>query len=93
MKNYEIMYIIRPTVEEGPRKELVKEVNEIFTAFDSKVASTEELGVKELAYEIDKHKTGFYVLLKVEATNDAVNEFNRKVKINENIIRYIVVND
>ncbi len=93
MRKYEIMYIIRPTVEEAPRKELVKEFNEIFAAFNSKVTSTDEMGVKELAYEIDNHKTGFYVLLKVEANNDAVNEFNRKVSINEDIIRHIVVND
>ncbi len=93
MRKYEIMYIIRPTVDESGMKSVIEEVNKIFTDFDSKVLSTNEQGLKDLAYEIQKHRKGYYVLLQVEANNDAINEFNRKVRINEDIMRFIVIND
>ncbi len=93
MRKYEIMYIIRPTVDENGMKSLIGEVNQIFADFDSKVVSTDEQGLKDLAYEIQKHRKGYYVLLKVEATSDAINEFNRKVRINENIMRFLVINE
>ncbi len=93
MRKYEIMYIIRPTVDEGNMKNVIGEVNSIFTEMDSKVLSTDEQGMKDLAYEIKKHTKGYYVLLKVEANNDAINEFNRKVRINEDIIRFIVISE
>ncbi len=93
MRKYEIMYIIRPTVEEGNVKNIIADVNKIFADFDSKVVSTEEMGMKDLAYEIKKHRKGYYVLSNVEATNEAIAEFNRKVRINEDIIRFIVVNE
>ncbi len=93
MRKYEIMYIIRPTVDENGMKSVIEDVNKIFADFDSKVVSTEEQGLKDLAYEIQKHRKGYYVLLKVEATSDAINEFNRKVRINENIIRFLVINE
>ncbi len=93
MRKYEIMYIIRPTVDENGMKSVIDEVNKIFTDFNSKVISTDVQGMKDLAYEINKHRKGYYVLLKIEANNDAINEFNRKVRINEDIIRFIVINE
>ncbi len=64
MRKYEIMYIIRPTVDESGMKSVIEDVNKIFVDFDSKVVSTEEQGMKDLAYEIQKHRKGYYVLLK-----------------------------
>ena len=57
----------------------------------AKIVEEKALGQKDLAYEIQKHKTGYYFLLTVEAESDAVKEFERVVLINENILRHIVV--
>ncbi len=92
MKKYEVMYIIRPTLDaDGIAKE-IKTLNEVFTNNNSKVLEVNEWGLKELAYEIEKNHKGYYVVLTVEATVEAVNEFNRVVGYNENILRHIVVN-
>lgn len=91
MKKYEIMYIVRPTLEETAVKGLINEMNEIFANFQSKVVKTNEMGLKELAYEIEKFTRGYYVLLNVEATAAAVAEFDRVARIKEDIIRYIVI--
>ena len=50
MKKYEVMYIIRPNVEEEARKALIEEVNAIYTAKESSVDNVKEWGLRELAY-------------------------------------------
>lgn len=49
------------------------------------------MGQKEIAYEMNKYKTGYYFLLVVEADSLAIEEFNRVVGINENLLRHLVV--
>lgn len=91
MKKYEVMYIVRPNLDEESRKALMAEVNEVFTSHESEVLNVKEMGLRELAYEIAGEKKGFYVLLNVSATPAAVKEFERVANIKENIIRYITV--
>jgi small subunit ribosomal protein S6 len=93
MKKYEVMYIIRPTVESENIKKIVNHFNEIFVNYDSQVLELKELGLKELAYEIEHHKKGYYVWLLANATPEAVAEFNRVVRITEEVLRYIVVKE
>jgi len=90
-KQYEVMYIIRPNVEGDALKDIVDRVNNIFTSNESDILELKEMGLKDLAYEIDHHKKGYYVWLLVDATQEAVNEFNRLIRINEQVIRFIVV--
>jgi len=91
MRKYEVMYIVRPDVEEAARKELITFVSEIFTKLDSKVLELKEMGMRNLAYEINDFTKGFYVLMNVEATSEATDEFDRLIKINEAVMRHIVV--
>ena len=91
MRKYEVMYIVRPDVEEAARKELIEFTTGIFTKMDSKVLEVKEMGMRNLAYEIKDFTKGFYVLLNVEATSAACDEFDRLVKINQNIMRHIIV--
>ena len=91
MKKYEVMFIIRPNLDEQAREALVAEVSEVFTARASEVLNVKNMGLRELAYEIAGEKKGFYVLLNVNATPEAVKEFERVANIKEAIIRYIAV--
>ena len=91
MKKYEVMYIIRPEVEEEARKALIEEINAAFAANNSTVEKVDEWGIRDLAYEIAKCRKGYYVVLNVTATVEALNEFTRLANIKENIIRHIVV--
>lgn len=91
MKKYEVMYIIRPAVDEEGRKNTINELNELFVKNASTVTEVKEMGLRELAYEIDGETKGYYVLLNVEATTEAVNEFNRVANIREDVIRHIIV--
>ncbi len=93
MRKYEIMYIIRPTVLEDDRKALIEELNTIFTSRGAEVAKVTEWGMKDLAYEIEKHKKGYYVVLDVVTDDEARIEFDRVVRIKESIIRYMILKD
>ncbi|VEU80216.1 30S ribosomal protein S6 [Haploplasma axanthum] len=92
-KKYEVMYIIRPNVESEGVKQIVDRFNNVFTSHESDVVELKEIGLKDLAYEIDHHKKGYYVWLLVNATTEAITEFNRLVRINEQVLRFIVVKE
>ena len=61
---YEIMYIVRPNVEESELKGIVKNFEEVLTKNGAKIESSKEMGQRELAYEIKKFKSGYYYLNK-----------------------------
>ena len=89
--NYEIMFIVKPDLEEKEITKTAKEFEKVLTDNGSKILSSKDLGQKELAYEIKDHKTGYYFLINVESNKDAINEFNRLANINESIIRHMII--
>ena len=91
MKRYEVMYIIRPNLEDGVKAALVEEFNKILNDFNSENLKVVEWGNKELAYEILDCKKGYYVVIDVEASNEAISELDRVMKIRENVLRHIVI--
>ena len=90
MNKYEIMFIVKPTLDEASIKKAFEEMKKVLTSNKAKVLEEQEMGQRDLAYEIKKHKTGYYFLLTVEAPNEAINEFNRLSNINENVIRHLI---
>lgn len=93
MRKYEIMYIIRPTVTEEERPKVIADLNDIFTSRGGELLDTNEWGMRTLAYEIEDHKQGYYVVLSVNAPEDARAEFDRVVRIREDIIRHLIIRD
>jgi small subunit ribosomal protein S6 len=93
MRKYEIMYVIRPTVLEDDRKALIADMNKIFEDNGSAVMKVDEWGMRDLAYEIEDFSKGYYVVLDVNSTEEARREFERIVRIREDIIRHIVIKD
>ena len=91
MKKYEIMYILRSNLEQEAIKAEVEAAKNIITSNNSKVLEVKEWGLRELAYEIEHNRKGYYVVMNVEATKEAINEFNRIAGYSEKIIRHIVV--
>jgi small subunit ribosomal protein S6 len=93
MTKYEVMYIVRPNLDEEQVKAVNDEMEAAFTSTGSKVLEVADYGIKELAYEIDGEKKGHYMWLNVEANGESCKEFTRRANINENVIRHIVVVD
>ncbi|MCI7241208.1 MAG: 30S ribosomal protein S6 [Bacilli bacterium] len=93
MRKYEIMFIVKSDTTEEERKEIVSNLENAFTKNKATITLSKELGQRELAYEIKKCKSGFYYLYNIESNDDAaVKEFKRLAKIEENVIRDLVIN-
>ncbi|UKI50450.1 MAG: 30S ribosomal protein S6 [Clostridium sp.] len=93
MKKYEVMFILRSNLEQEKIQKEVADVKAIFTGNESEVLECKEWGLRELAYEIEHMRKGYYVWMLVNATPKAVSEFDRVVRLDENIIRHIIVVD
>ncbi|AKO94889.1 MULTISPECIES: 30S ribosomal protein S6 [Priestia] len=93
MKKYEVMYIIRPNIDDEGKKALVERFNGVITSNGAEVTEAKEWGKRRLAYEINDFRDGYYMLLKVQGETQAVNEFDRLAKYSEDIIRHIVVRE
>ena len=92
MNKYEIMFIVRPDLEEAAVKDVVANMKNILVNNGAKVTEEQALGQKELAYEINKYKSGNYFLFNLESNDaEAINEFNRLALINEDVIRHLTV--
>ena len=87
MRKYEIMYIIRPTLEDEAKKALITRFDDILTSNGAEIIESKEWGKRRLAYEIDDLREGYYQLVTVNAGTEAIDEFNRLANINEDIIR------
>ena len=93
MKLYKGMYIIRPDLTEEQYKVVIEEINKIFTDNGSAVTKLDIWGMRDLAYEINDFRKGFYVVFLAEATSVAVAEYDRLANIREDIIRHIIVKE
>ncbi len=91
MTNYEIMFIVKATLDESTLKKLTTDVQKLITDNKSKVIEFKDMGRKKLAYPINKEVSGFYYLMNVEATHEVIQEFDRKLRINENILRHLIL--
>ena len=93
MRKYEIMFIVRPDLEENAVKDTVKKLEKVLTDNKAVITLSKELGQKEFAYEIKGFKSGFYFLYNIDSNDvNAINEFNRVAAINENVVRHLVLN-
>ncbi|MEI5908388.1 30S ribosomal protein S6 [Bacillus spongiae] len=93
MRKYELMYIIRPTVDEEAKKAVVERFANVLTSNGAEIIESKDWGKRRLAYEINDFRDGFYQLLNINSNVEAVSEFDRLAKISDDIIRHIVVKE
>ncbi|RDW15236.1 30S ribosomal protein S6 [Oceanobacillus arenosus] len=91
MRKYEIMYIIRPDIEEDAKTALIERFNGILTDNGAEIEKVDEKGKKRLAYEINDYRDGYYVIINFGGDEKSVNEFDRLAKFSEDIIRHIAI--
>lgn len=91
MRNYELAFIIRPTVAEEGVTNVVEQVSQLVKTANGEVTSVNVWGRRTLAYPIDKHREGTYVLCQVKLSPAALTELERNLKLSEEIIRYLLV--
>ena len=91
MREYEVMYIIKPGFEEDKYAEFIEKYNALIQANGGEILKVEPWGKRRLAYEIEKLREGYYVLLRINGEPELPRELERNFKIADEIMRYLVV--
>lgn len=91
MTNYEIMFIVKTTMESDKIKGTIENMKKIITDGNGKIVETKDMGERKLAYPIKKELTGYYYVLRVEASKEVIAEFDRRALIDETILRHLII--
>ena len=91
MANYESVLIARQDLGASQINTLVSDFSEVIKKEGGEVVKVDNWGLKNLAYRIKKNRKGYYVLLNIVAPAQAISEFERRVRLNEDVIRYMTV--
>jgi small subunit ribosomal protein S6 len=90
-RTYEIMFIVRPDVEEAEMDKLIEIFSGYVTTGGGSIKSTEKMGRRRLAYTVKKFNDGLYVLLIVESPASLISEIERRLRVSEQVIKFITV--
>ena len=91
LKHYETMFILKPTLTEEETVAQLDGVKALFEKNGAEIVATENIGIKELAYEIEKCKRGYYYVIYFRGNPSGIAEIERNYRINENLIRFIFI--
>ena len=93
MSKYELALVLNARVDDESRTGTVEKAKALIERFGGNITDVEEWGKKRLAYEIDKMTEGYYTFIHFEAETTAPAEIERRVRILDGVIRYLVVKD
>lgn len=91
MTNYELMFIIDPTIEDAKKDETIERVKSII-ATEGEVGNVDVWGLRKLAYPIQKKNEGYYVVVEFKAGTTLPKELDRRLRISDAVIRHLIVN-
>ncbi len=91
MANYEGVIIARQDLGASQVNDLVSNLSEVIKKEGGEVVKVDNWGLKNLAYRIKKNRKGYYVLLNIVAPANAISEYERIMRLNEDVIRYMTV--
>ncbi|MYU79165.1 30S ribosomal protein S6 [Lactobacillus salivarius] len=92
MTNYEITYIISQAIDEAAKTALVERFDNILKNDGAEIVDSKDWSKRRFAYEIGGFSEGIYHIVNIKAENaDAINEFDRLAKINDGILRHMIV--
>jgi small subunit ribosomal protein S6 len=93
IRQYELLYILQPNVEQTAMAELTNRLTQAITGQQGEILGTELWGKRNLAYTIQKYGTGHYVLHRFQMNPAGTAELDRLLRFNENVIRYLIMRD
>ena len=91
MNKYELAVVVSAKIEDDERAQVIEKVKALVERFGGQISDVDEWGKKRLAYEIQKMKEGFYYFIQFEAESSAPAEIESRIRIMDNVLRYLVV--
>jgi len=91
MRKYELIFIVRTDLPEEELGKLITLMEGVVSSHGGKVEKVEKMGRRRLAYRVQRQREGVYVLFVVEGSGDTVKEFERRLKVNDAVLKYLSV--
>ncbi|MDR2201556.1 MAG: 30S ribosomal protein S6 [Clostridiales bacterium] len=91
MNKYEVLYILTAGLDDAAKEAEIEKLNAVITENGGEVANVNKWGLKRFAYPIDFKNEGYYVLTDFNARPDFIGEFGRRLKLSENVVRFMIV--
>lgn len=91
MRLYEVVYILDPALDEGAVTAKLEKFHALATSDGGEVSAVDHWGNRQLAYPIQRHKAGYYVVAQFTAAAEALPEFERLLKLDDEVLRYLLV--
>jgi small subunit ribosomal protein S6 len=93
LKDYECVVIFTPAVAGDALTGATKKYVDVITTQGGEIKEIDDWGKRSLAYEIDFHREGHYLFYRFKGGNNVLNELTRQLRIDENVIRHMIVRD
>jgi len=91
MRNYENLVIVKPTFTAEEIQASIKAVEEVITSNGGEIATTNAMGMRKLAYPIDKNERGYYHVIYYTVAPSSISEIERRFRINEDLLRFVTI--
>ena len=90
-RKYELVYVMKPEATEAEVAEMQAQVEAIIARLGGALEKTDVWGRRKLAYDIGKHKEGFYVLHVITGSGELMKEIDRRFRVTEGLLRHLIV--
>ena len=91
MRNYELVVILDPSLEEEAVDTELSKITSIIEKEKGKISDVDKWGIRKLSYPIKKQESGNYIIIYFSGKNAAISELDRVNKINDKILRHLIV--
>ena len=91
MTCYETLFVVKPTLTEEEIKAQIEKIKEVLGKVDAELLAADDMGMRKLAYPVEKNERGYYTVLYYKANGDAIAEIERNLRINEEVIKFLTV--
>jgi small subunit ribosomal protein S6 len=91
MAFYETVFIARQDLSSAQTEALTEDFSKLIVELGGKVTKTEQWGLRSLTYRINKNRKGHYVLMNIDGPHAAVAELERRMRLNEDVLRYLTI--
>jgi len=91
MTCYETLFVVKPTLTEEEINAQIAKIKDVLAKEGCELVATNDMGMRKLAYPVEKNLRGYYTILFYKANGDTITEIERNLRINEDIIKFLTI--
>jgi len=91
MNCYETLFVVKPTLTEEETAAQIAKIKDVLTKEGAEILATDDMGMRKLAYQVQKNDRGYYTVVYFKAEGSVITELERNLRINEDVIKFLTV--